>query len=69
MNTHEEVAGTNTTPKAGQNKTCKASWYAKIKQDPDAIQKFKDHYPNWDLTYSVTDILKEIYSANISRWI
>ena len=33
------------------------------------IQKFKDHYPNWDLTYSVTDILKEIYSANISRWI
>jgi CDP-paratose 2-epimerase len=32
------------------------------------IQKFKNHYPDWDLTYSITDILKEIYTANITRW-
>ena len=32
------------------------------------VQKFKNHYPNWDLTYTVTDILKEIFAENISRW-
>jgi len=32
------------------------------------IRKFKSHYPDWDLTYSVGDILKEIYTQNISRW-
>ncbi|MFM6218614.1 MAG: NAD-dependent epimerase/dehydratase family protein [Dolichospermum sp.] len=32
------------------------------------IQKFKNHYPNWDLTYTVTDILQEIFTENISRW-
>lgn len=32
------------------------------------VQKFKNHYPNWNLTYTVTDILKEIFAENISRW-
>jgi CDP-paratose 2-epimerase len=32
------------------------------------VQKFKNHYPNWDLTYTVTGILKEIFAENISRW-
>lgn len=32
------------------------------------VKKFKDHYPDWDLTYSITDILKEIYTANTTRW-
>ncbi|MFM6320612.1 MAG: NAD-dependent epimerase/dehydratase family protein [Dolichospermum sp.] len=32
------------------------------------IQKFKNHYSNWDLTYTVTDILQEIFTENISRW-
>jgi CDP-paratose 2-epimerase len=31
------------------------------------VQKFKDHYPSWELTYTVPDILKEIFSENISR--
>lgn len=31
------------------------------------IQKFKNHYPDWELTYSITEILKEIYDANILR--
>ncbi|MEI6426841.1 MAG: NAD-dependent epimerase/dehydratase family protein [Pseudanabaena sp. ELA607] len=33
------------------------------------VQKFKSHYPSWDVTYTVTDILKEIFTQNISRWI
>lgn len=33
------------------------------------VKKFSDHYPNWNLTYSVTDILKEIYTENVSRWL
>ncbi|MCZ6872980.1 MAG: NAD-dependent epimerase/dehydratase family protein [bacterium] len=32
------------------------------------IRKFKRHYPNWDLTYSVKGILEEIFSRNVSRW-
>jgi CDP-paratose 2-epimerase len=32
------------------------------------IQKFKNHYPNWDLTYNVRDILTEIFTENVSRW-
>ena len=33
------------------------------------VQKFKNHYPNWELTYSVKDILKEIFTQNVERWI
>jgi CDP-paratose 2-epimerase len=33
------------------------------------VDKFKNHYPNWELTYSVKDILKEIFTQNVERWI
>jgi len=33
------------------------------------IHKFKKHYPEWDLTYGIIDILKEIFSQNINRWL
>ena len=33
------------------------------------VQKFKNHYPSWELTYNVIDILKEIYQDNIERWV
>jgi CDP-paratose 2-epimerase len=33
------------------------------------VDKFKNHYPNWQLTYSVKDILKEIFTQNVARWI
>jgi CDP-paratose 2-epimerase len=33
------------------------------------VEKFKNHYPNWQLTYSVKDILKEIFTQNVARWI
>ncbi len=32
------------------------------------VEKFKNHYPNWELTYTITDILKEIFTENVSRW-
>ena len=32
------------------------------------VSKFNHHYPNWKLTYSVVDILKEIFTENASRW-
>jgi CDP-paratose 2-epimerase len=33
------------------------------------VSKFKEHYPGWELTYTVTDILKEIFSQNTDRWL
>ncbi len=32
------------------------------------VSKFKSHYPRWELTRDVTDILTEIHDANGSRW-
>jgi CDP-paratose 2-epimerase len=32
------------------------------------INRFKSHYPNWELTYTVKDILSEIFTENTSRW-
>jgi CDP-paratose 2-epimerase len=32
------------------------------------IGKFRNHYPDWKLTYNTRDILTEIYTANSSRW-
>jgi CDP-paratose 2-epimerase len=33
------------------------------------IRKFKSHYPGWRLTYTVQNILEEIFTQNIGRWI
>ncbi|MGL4620622.1 MAG: NAD-dependent epimerase/dehydratase family protein, partial [Chroococcidiopsis sp.] len=32
------------------------------------VQKFQQHYPDWNLTYGVKNIIKEIYIQNTSRW-
>lgn len=32
------------------------------------VSKFQNHYPDWKLTYAVTDILQEIFEQNIKRW-
>src|ERR1019366_3949523 len=32
------------------------------------LARFKSHYPGWKLTYSVTDIMEQIYDANRERW-
>ncbi len=31
------------------------------------VNKFKSHYPGWEYKYSVNDILKEIYTAQVER--
>jgi CDP-paratose 2-epimerase len=33
------------------------------------IRKFKAHYPEWRLTYTVQDILEEISTQNAGRWV
>jgi CDP-paratose 2-epimerase len=32
------------------------------------LSRFKSHYPNWEITYTVEDILGEIYEYNRKRW-
>lgn len=32
------------------------------------IGKFKNHYPDWNLTYGTQHILEEIFSENVGRW-
>jgi CDP-paratose 2-epimerase len=33
------------------------------------IRKFRNHYPEWNLTYTVQDILQEIFTQNVCRWL
>ncbi|MCA9156781.1 MAG: NAD-dependent epimerase/dehydratase family protein [Planctomycetales bacterium] len=32
------------------------------------VSRFQSHYPEWRLTYHVSDILQDIYDANRERW-
>lgn len=32
------------------------------------VTKFKQHYPEWNFTYNINDILKEIFTENVTRW-
>ena len=32
------------------------------------IQKFKSHYPGWEITYNIEDILQEIHKTNKEKW-
>jgi len=45
-----------------QNRIGDHIWYI------SSVEKFKQHYPNWDFTYTVPDILAEIFEANKDRW-
>jgi CDP-paratose 2-epimerase len=33
------------------------------------VSKFRRHYPTWQLTYDVPAICREIYEANVERWL
>jgi CDP-paratose 2-epimerase len=33
------------------------------------LNKFKSHYPNWNLTYDVEGILRESYEINVDKWL
>lgn len=32
------------------------------------VSRFQSHYPQWNLTYNVNDILQDIHNANQERW-
>ena len=34
-----------------------------------SVRKFKSHYPDWNFTYSIQDIIDEIYELNRDRWL
>ncbi len=44
------------------NRTGDHIWYI------SDVSKFRQHYPQWNLTKNVPDILGEIYTANTGRW-
>jgi CDP-paratose 2-epimerase len=44
------------------NRTGDHMWYV------SDVSKFQEHYPNWNLTHNVNDIISEIYEANVERW-
>ena len=33
------------------------------------VRKFQSHYPGWQITYSIQDLLEEIFRENVNRWI
>ncbi len=33
-----------------------------------SVQKFKNHFPDWDFQYNIRTILEEIYQKNKDRW-
>ncbi len=33
------------------------------------VQKFRHHYPEWQPTYTIKDILAEIFTKNVDRWV
>ena len=32
------------------------------------VNKFKSHYPNWNITYDINKILNEIFINNKEKW-
>ena len=34
-----------------------------------SMARFEEHYPDWKITYDVPMILREIYEANVDRWV
>jgi CDP-paratose 2-epimerase len=33
------------------------------------MARFQEHYPQWRVTYDIPTILKEIYEANVDKWV
>ena len=34
-----------------------------------SMARFQEHYPQWRVTYDIPTILKEIYEANVDKWV
>lgn len=33
------------------------------------MARFEEQYPDWKITYDVPMILREIYEANVGKWV
>ena len=59
----QEISGRELTHSyAEDNRIGDHMWYV------SDVSKFQSHYPDWNLTLNVTDILKQIYEYNLDRW-
>ena len=59
----QEISGRELTHSyADDNRIGDHMWYV------SDVSKFQSHYPDWNLTLNVTDILKQIYEYNLDRW-
>jgi CDP-paratose 2-epimerase len=47
---------------SAENRVGDHIWYI------SSLRKFKQHYPHWTSSYTVPDILGEIYEVNRERW-
>ena len=34
-----------------------------------SMARFQEHYPQWRITYDIPTILREIYEANVDKWV
>ena len=46
-----------------QNRTGDHIWWI------SDLTRFQSHYPEWQLRYSIVDILREMHEENRSRWV
>ena len=44
------------------NRTGDHIWYV------SDVSKFQEHFPDWNLTRNIHDIIGEIHEANVERW-
>jgi len=60
----EEIAGKKIRWKYSEkNRIGDHIWYI------SDVSKFKAHYPDWNFTYDINSILKEIFVLNTERWL
>ena len=59
----EQITGTPmSTQYVDQNRVGDHIWWI------GSNKRFIEHYPDWQLTYDVPAIMREIYEANVDRW-
>ncbi|MEH1164815.1 NAD-dependent epimerase/dehydratase family protein [Micromonospora sp. CPCC 205539] len=60
----EEIAGREAQINyVEQNRTGDHQWYV------SSMARFEQQYPDWKITYDVPMILREIYEANVDKWV
>ena len=52
-----------TADRREQHRVGDHQWYI------SSMAKFQSHYPEWTMTYDSPAILREIYEANVDKWV